>query len=397
MLKTFKCISLGAFLVQAHALEIRIDYTYDTNNFFNTQEKRDAMEAVADFYGNMIQDNLLRIDQSEFSASWTASFFHPSTGALQTIPGLVVPEDVIIVYVGGRGLGGSTAGVAGPGGFTSASGGQLWFDRVLGRGQPGAESLTPSENTDYAPWGGSISFDNSSRTWNFSQTGNQPGTEFMKIALHEMGHVLGIGTADTWDNQLSGGTFTGPAVINSFGSAPGADGGHFQGSLNSELFGSFGVTHGSSRPVLMLPGSIDTGTNFDVATDLDLAALVDIGWEIRPKTELRSTALSPSAASFNWNSVSFRTYQVQRSVNLSSFASGGSLQGNGNGLVQAWSDPAPPADRAFYRLRVDEVNFPAPSIEISMDSGDAAQLESISKAPKLVEGCDYECCNSDRP
>ena len=36
------------------ALTIQIDYTYDTNNFFDTQEKRDAMEAAAQFFGDRI-------------------------------------------------------------------------------------------------------------------------------------------------------------------------------------------------------------------------------------------------------------------------------------------------------------------------------------------------------
>ncbi len=49
-----------------HALTIQIDYTYDTSNFFNTQMKRDAIESVAKFYGNLIQNNLLRIDAAEY-------------------------------------------------------------------------------------------------------------------------------------------------------------------------------------------------------------------------------------------------------------------------------------------------------------------------------------------
>jgi hypothetical protein len=36
----------------ASALTIQIDYSYDTNSFFNTQAKKDAMEAVAKFYGD---------------------------------------------------------------------------------------------------------------------------------------------------------------------------------------------------------------------------------------------------------------------------------------------------------------------------------------------------------
>lgn len=57
-----------------HALTIQIDYTYDTSNFFNTAAKRDAMKSVAKFYGDLIQDNLLRIDAADYpGCSWTAS------------------------------------------------------------------------------------------------------------------------------------------------------------------------------------------------------------------------------------------------------------------------------------------------------------------------------------
>ncbi len=163
-------LATGSFFAPVgHALEIRIDYTYDTGNFFDTQTKRDAIEAVADFYGSMINDTLLRIDPADFSqASWTASMFHPATGETQTIPDLVVPEGVIIVYVGARELGGSIAGSAGPGGF-GATGFTSWFERIRGRGSAAAAVYPESSRTDFALWGGSIAFD-TPRTWNFSQS-----------------------------------------------------------------------------------------------------------------------------------------------------------------------------------------------------------------------------------
>jgi hypothetical protein len=42
-------LCLFAAASSASALTIQIDYTYDTNNFFNTQVKKDAIEAVAKF------------------------------------------------------------------------------------------------------------------------------------------------------------------------------------------------------------------------------------------------------------------------------------------------------------------------------------------------------------
>lgn len=63
-MKRFLLLNL-AITTPLPALTIQIDYTYDTANFFNTQAKRNAMEAVAKFYGDMITDNLLRIDAAE--------------------------------------------------------------------------------------------------------------------------------------------------------------------------------------------------------------------------------------------------------------------------------------------------------------------------------------------
>ena len=62
------------------AISIEIDYTYDTGNFFKTPEKRNAMEAVARFFEEVLADELLEIDASKFpGASWTATFTHPTT------------------------------------------------------------------------------------------------------------------------------------------------------------------------------------------------------------------------------------------------------------------------------------------------------------------------------
>jgi len=368
---------LSPWVLQAE-IEIRIDYTYDTNNFFDTDEKRAAIEAVADFYGSMMNDTLLRIDPADFSqASWTPRITHPTTGVSPfSVSGLsVVPENVIIVYVGARELGGTTAGRAGPGGW-SGSGFDSWFERIRGRGGADADSGTASENTDFALWGGSISFD-TPRSWNFSLDSNAPGTEFLKIALHEMGHVLGIGTADSYDNLLNAGTFPGGNAVRSNGSAPSADSSHILGGISSSLFGSFGVSHGSSGPVLMLPSSTDTGSNFDVITDLDLAVLVDIGWELTPETAFGASTLSPTGVSLNWNSVSFKEYAVERTDDLSVSPSTVRSAAAGNADTQSWSDPAPPSDAAFYQLVV---------ADIATVGGRSVPMEPLEKGAKTSLG-----------
>jgi len=386
----FSAFVFLALACQVSALTIKIDYTYDTSNFFNTQAKRSAIENAAKFYGDLIRDNLLRIDPADFpGASWSANSLHPGTGASLSISNLVVPEDTIIVYVGSRNLSGNTLAAGGPGGF-NASGFTPWVDRIRGRGNAGATGLAGSQS-DHAPWGGSITFDADS-TWNFSQTQNHAGFEFINVALHELGHVLGIGTANSWFNKISGSVFTGAAATRSNGIAPPlqAGGGHFRGStLASQVFGSFGRNHGLIRPVLMLASSIDEGSNFDVASDLDLAALIDCGWEIHPPLVLSFTSLNPSAAAFTWNSSSFLNYRVERGSDLQSFPGGSSVIA-GDGTVRNWVDPAAPASNTFYRLGATNAITPAASAARVASVKEVDHFRTISIPPRFVEGC-YEC------
>ena len=400
----FYFIGFLLFLLQsASALTIKIDYTYDTNNFFNTTERRAAIEAVAKFFGDAIQDNLLEIDNAQFNqATWSADFIHPETGLTESISNLIVPEDTVIVYVGARNLGESILGRAGPGGF-SAGGFPPWFARIRGRGQTDAESDTASLRTDYSLWGGSIAFDVDT-TWNFSLTDNNAGFEFVSVALHEMGHVLGVGTADSWNNLVNGsGLFTGSNVFNSLGFNPEAATGHFGNvniALNSSHYGSFGASHGILRPALMLPVLSDTGNNYDVFTDADLAALVDIGWEIFFDPSVTNNSLSPTSSSFTWPSTSFLFYEIQRSDDLSNFTLGGSGQLNGLAGNQTWSDPSPLPDRAFYRLKASNSLTTNPLLfsplatnqsTLSSDIQENSVYSSITVAPRVVDNCYGNC------
>ena len=370
-------------------LEIEIRYDFDTNNFFDTAEKRAAMEAVADFYGSMIQDNLLEIDVTPFQLedtgnTWTAFINNPSTGSQVSLFELVVPEDTIIVYVGSRDLSGNLRGIASPGGF-EFYGFPNWNSRVRARGQAGAD--VDSAPTEVAPWGGVIAFDDATN-WNFSLTENLPGVEFVTVALHEMGHVLGIGTTSVWDSLVVDGNFTGSATTQSNGSSPSADFSHFTNSLSSPFFGSFGVSHGGDGPVLMLPVFFDDNNTVGVVTDLDLAALVDLGWELSLPPSLGVISLSPSSSSFTWPSNSFFSYEIARMSSLGT-QSGGSPIFDGDGSMQSWSDPSPLSERAFYQLRTttsvpNSVTAPAPSVQAAKSVG---TIRSYTIPPRVVTGC----------
>ena len=385
------------------AIDIQIDYSFDSNNFFNTAERRTAIEAVADFYGNILQDNLLRIDSSEFSNStWVPLLTNPTTGELTTLDDIVIPEDTIIIYVGSRQFNGNTSGTGGPNGFASGtSGTTAWIDRLLGRGQAGAEARDRANRTDIGIWGGSISFDSDS-IWNFSLQENNPGIEFIRVALHEIAHVLGIGSSAPWDNLVIDQTFTGPITTFANGSPPSADTAHFTGTLNSPLYGSFGTTHGEQRPALMLPISTDTGNNFDVITDIDLAALADLGWEVILPLEWNILSLIPQDVRFSWPSNSIFDYQVIRTSDLQT-QTGGSPLLNGNGLILNWTDPSPPSPSAFYQLAAsfktpapnnllapDPLKTPPATSASKLQTKQKEQMESIEIIPQLVTNCTCE-------
>ena len=391
------------------ALNIQIDYSLDDRNFFDTQEKKDALEAVAKFYGDLIQDNLLRIDGSEFSNStWTPLVVHPATGNNFQLPNMVVPEDTIIVYAGSRDLGlsatknvvggrGSMGGVAGV-----AARAPGFLDRLFGRGQeeaaPNFQNGSTSEITDISLWGGSVTF-NDSINWNFSLEENQPGQEFLALALHEMGHVLGLGSAFSWNNLLSNGAFTGPAAIKSHGTAPPAtrDRSHFEAGLESPTFGSFGAPHGTMRPVRMLPSEpIDDGSIFDVVTDLDLAALVDIGWEIAiPTPPITVSDVVDGEAVISWPSTSFYSYEFSKSTDLQTYEQIGKTI-SGEGTFQSWIDPSPSAC-GFYEfsaiLSADLTAVTPPldpkksAAESQKSDVDSDEPKSFSMAPRGATGC----------
>jgi len=260
------CIG-SAMLLSVHlpasAIQIVFDYSLDTSGFFSTQLSRDVLQAAGNTLGNRLSDNLLDITSSGRN-SFTANFNDPSSGLSTSQTDYSVAENALVVFVGSRELNGSTLGIAGPGGF-GVRGNQDFLDRVSTRGQVGAP------NTDFGPWGGTISFD-STTNWYFDSdltTSNDiSGSDFYSVALHEIGHVLGLGTSASWNNLIVNGALVGPTLGTvSLDSSEG----HFASGTRSEV-------DGVGQNAAMTP-SIRSGTRKEF-TDLDYAALTDIGWQV---------------------------------------------------------------------------------------------------------------------
>jgi Dockerin type I domain len=255
-------------------LSVSIDYSLDSG-FFNDPARRNLLQIAADSIVSRFNDDLLGILASGVN-TWSATFSNPTTNAPETRVNLPVAANEIIIFAGARDLPGNTRGFGGPGGFSSF-GTTEWNQLVQSRGEPGA-LLSPQ--TDFAPWGGSITFDNADTNWYFDAniSGIQSNQiDFLTVATHELAHALGFGfipaqaNRSSWDNLSQSGNFVGPNATTAFGSSSvpleAGDRGHWREGITS-----------NGRDVLMDP-TILSGAR-TLLTPLDFAAFDDIGWDV---------------------------------------------------------------------------------------------------------------------
>lgn len=204
------------------------------------------------------------------SPSWTPLFTNPDNGAANTsVSNLSVAANKMILYAGGRDLPGNQVGEAGPG----------LANILLDRGQG---TVTGTSATDFATWGGAISFDTLTngvpRNWHFgTQTLPGPGqVDFLTIAWHELAHVFGFGTAASFDNLVTAQQFHGTEVMEMIGGPLGmtADGDHWLTGTKSPPY--------ADQPASALTASLVLGRRTPL-TPLDYAALADVGWQVPEK------------------------------------------------------------------------------------------------------------------
>lgn len=234
------------------SFDIRIDYRYDTNGFFNDPQRRAALEAAANTWESIIKDEFPDVPVG------TATPFvsNPQTDVDDTFV-TDTPIDDVLVFVGARNLGGNTLAVAGPSGFF--------------------QSNLRYTGSNFEPWIGSMSFDAATQ-WFFDPTldtaDDIPGNsfDFYSIALHELAHVLGFGTSQAFTNLISNASagFNGDRAKAANGGGPvplepAPDLGHF--ATGYRINGVEPLMDSTASPGMR-----------EFVTSVDIAALADIGY-----------------------------------------------------------------------------------------------------------------------
>ena len=251
-----------AVALPAAAINIQFDYTYDSSGYFTAHPQAKTILNTAALTFDRFYDQLSAIAPGGQN-HWNADFYDPSTGANRSVRNLQVPADALIVYVGAYDLAGGAIAESSPGWYTD-SGSTSFLSTVANRGR---------STSVFSPWGGSIAFDNQ---FNYDYTLDPPTgsqVDFYSVAMHEMCHVLGFGSSTNFKNLVVNSQFTGAKAEALYGGPVPvtSDSGHWADlNITSSVYGL------GSQEVAM-----DTSIGYGmrkIPTDLDLAALADLGW-----------------------------------------------------------------------------------------------------------------------
>ncbi|WP_310446202.1 PEP-CTERM sorting domain-containing protein [Thiobacillus sp.] len=265
---------LIALSTQAQAnIDIQFDFSYDTNNFFSDASRVSVLESAASVFESRFADSFSAITSSGPNG-FDPVFFNPANpdGATLSNNNDSFATNVIRVYAGGYNFATNTLGMGGGGGYSCSGIGSFCSDAA----QRGQGDVAGADALDVAPWGGSITFDSAGTNWHFGLTTaglDNNEFDFYSVAVHELAHLLGFGASDSFDNLISNGSFIG-AETGSY--ALSSDQGHWAS-------GTLSFANGVSQEAAMTP-SLTNGTR-KYFTELDFAAMQDIGWQVTPVPE----------------------------------------------------------------------------------------------------------------
>lgn len=217
-------------------MPLNVTYEFLSPSIFDDLTHRNSLTTAISSIANRIESGPTAELSPSGTNTWTASYFNPSTGTYREVTGGRLPANSIRVYVGSRAM--TELGRGGYGGCW-ANGDSAWQALVKAR-----------------IWGGSLAF---KAPW-------PTDYKLYSSAIHEFGHLLGIGTSPKWFALVKNGFFHGANAVAAFGGKP--------VPLDQE------VSHWAEG----VPGALDPKTAPGEKTEftrLDFAALKDLGWQIK--------------------------------------------------------------------------------------------------------------------
>lgn len=237
--------------------KIQVDYRYDKAGFFADPIRKQALEGACRIWGRLLADDFPNVPKGTFIKVRDPE--KPSEPALAL--NIDYEIDDLVIFVGSADLAPGITGVSSP---TAGLSGIT--DAAL------ATSLQQRfDATPFQPWTAWISFD-SKTDFHFDPDPELGAAvpagklDFVSVALHEIGHTLGFGTADAFKSKITGATFTGAKTVALFGGPL---------PLTADL-GHVPNTTMSAGHRLLMDLSDGTGTRY-LPTPLDQAVLEDLG------------------------------------------------------------------------------------------------------------------------
>lgn len=245
----------------AHAFSIEFDYRFDTVGFF-TVERRALLEAAAEVWEERLLDDFVEIPAGTPVAVKDPRDLDADTRVLE----LDAPIDDVLVFVActndldlRESARTRTATL-----LTSRHGAE--FRDALERRWYGQ---------DYEPWTSSIAFGcDAPFFWDESldSVDDIPNDQqdFSSTALHELGHVLGVGTSDAYRAHITsdGDEFLGPRTVEVFG-----------GPLPLEPDAHVASRISFENTRVLMDDTLSARTRV-LPSRLDMALLEDIGYRV---------------------------------------------------------------------------------------------------------------------
>jgi len=237
--------------------KIQVDYRYDKAGFFADPIRKKALEGACRIWGRLLADDFPPVPKGTFIKVRDPE--KPNEPALALSIDYAI--DDLVIFVGSADLAPGITGVSSPtAGLSGVTDGTL-----------AAALQQRFDATPFQPWTAWISFD-SKTDFHFDPDPELGAAvpagklDFVSVALHEIGHTLGFGTADSFKTKISGGAFTGAKTVALFGGPL---------PLTGDL-GHVPNTTMSGGHRLLMDLSDGTGTRY-LPTPLDQAVLEDLG------------------------------------------------------------------------------------------------------------------------